>query len=407
MARTAWFARNRLLIALLAASLPLSGFAAASAMSHVRGALAPSWVDQISHPDADRVALQFDIDLAVQRRTTLPDQPCWPCRLREALASDPLSGTALRVLAMYDENARENDAAADKLALATQITRRDIISQVWLAEFYRRRGDIENVMASYDRLLTVKPSAAPLVDPWLRQSLGDPRVQTVIAKYIRQQRPWIPEFLDSAISENINPQALAATFALAATRGPANQSIRPFEESLVATLASGGQYRLARSHAKRLLGDSGHLIDRLDFIEPTMDDSLRPLLWSSGENDGLTSGLIQNGVVRVEALSGARGISLYRVLTREPGRYRLTLQMSRADDLPPISGSWTVICLAGGAGQLSEVSLPKNGVGTISMDFSIPSSCDALRIALTAANTGTQPLAGADFSKIALSRFDL
>lgn len=390
---------------LLAAALTLSiaAVAGAKTIETVRGPFAPAWIEAVARPTSNLVATQFDLDMALNQRKTLPTSPCWRCRVGDALSRDPMSAPALRVMAMYAELDGRTDEADKLVNLASRLSRREPLVQYWMIERANRNGNVKDAVQHYDQAIAVRPRLGEVMYPQIIARLDEPAFRSAFADTMRDGRHWIDDFLLAAMGYGDNLPALAATLAEASPSGPINETTAPYERGLIALLASKHDYVTAHNLARRLLGSEAVLRDS-SFNERTLNKDYSPLLWSFSEDSEFASGLSDDDTLRVEALSGASGLAVYRVFLLDPGNYRFEADVTPIEGASLPASEWQAHCLAGAEGLLGRASANAEGATRIDLDFTVPRECRAVRLSFSVANGVGQDRAALDLSAASLHK---
>lgn len=254
---------------------------------------------------------------------------------RAALNRDPTSVIAARSLGQIA--ALHNDLPrADRLfAYAEQLSRRDLLTELWMLEAQVRQGRVAGALVRYDRALRTNAAARPTLFPVLVLASGDPNVAPKLGGLLASRPPWGADFLAvMAESPHVPPNVLAA----AVERAHLAVAVPAERAALAATirrLADAGAYELALRVFRQAIGgtDAGLIRDGGFEREPL----LPPLDWSlAGEADlSATREPAANGMgLELRAENGRTGELARQLLVLSPGAYALSLVQAGAGPDP-------------------------------------------------------------------------
>lgn len=305
---------------------------------------------------------------------------------RGALRLSPVSVPAVRALA--DAAALRGDLPrADRLfAYSERLSRRDLLTQMWLIEERVRHGDVGGALVHYDRALKTSLRARAVLFPVLVGAAADPVIARGLGLYLSRGAAWGPDFLAvMAEAPAGSPDALGRLLLaarlrpdVAAQRGPLGAGVA----RLVATGRYGAAYAAyARAvKAPRVAApvrDGGFEADPL----------LPPFDWSLAAEGDLSASrepAVGGGTELVLRAANGRGGELARQLTLlRPGRYRLALTASRAGRDPVARAAVTIACAAGG-GELVRVPLSSAARMRLGGVFAVPAGCPAQWVVIAA-----------------------
>ena len=386
---------------LAAIGLILAGFALRDAAVAVYSVTNPSLALAISPTDPRALPLVLDrIALAGQSEGPFEVEEA---QLRDGLRAMPLSTRILRHLAVWRDAPPEPTEAATMLAISGQLSRRDMMTQVMLADAAARNGDAPAALRHINAALSTSRGAADLAFPFLGQLLAEPAFRPMIAEYVDQ--PWGDEFLYFAAQNGAAADALDV-----ALRKPVAQSegrFARFRSELLAHLVRQGEAGLAFDYVRRLEGPRAAILADPGFTEATTDTRFAPLSWALTNRDGIYADVASDGVV-VLADPGARGVALERVFELAAGRWQLTAERSLLQPFRDARADWQFTCA-------SDVKSPSLGsaelalseqAGPVRASLSVPRSCEAVRVSLLVHNLDDQRALEILLAELALRRIE-
>jgi hypothetical protein len=323
----------------------------------------------------------------------------------DAIRRDPLQPEALRVIGQ-SAGTREAEPGLNATSLmfqAERLSRRDHLTQVWLIRYYLDRGDIGSVMRHFDIALRSSVRARPTMFALLMETANVPAFRQELEQTLEARSVWAHEFAQYVVANG-------SDFDWAVRIGwkffdPANESDRPYFQTLLSRLTDAGRHELAWSVHQRLVprqagqGSSGftngfELASGLAPFDWTFTQE--PDLWAAPENDeqGRT-------VFRVAAYNGRSGEVARRLVRLLPGAYRAQVRMG---DLPVglQERPEVVVSCATKAADAPLVRLRSDALNAdaapVEARFVVPAGCSfqwiAVRISGLASSPDTDPWLG-------------
>ena len=145
---------------------------------------------------------------------------------------------------------------------------------------------------------------------------------------------------------------------------------------------TNGDYTSARRLARLAAKDDPGAIDRTAFSSVTWETATRPLTWTGAETDGVDAQLIDNHSILATVRPGGAGLALFRVLVRDAGHYRFSVDTTvPPDGGSPAKGRWELLCLRAHTTQtLSTVRVDPATAISASTVLTVPDNCAALRL---------------------------
>lgn len=110
-----------------------------------------------------------------------------------ALRTTPGDVMALRTLGIVEARTRPR-RGGDLVQLAASFAKRDTAAQLWLIEYYARRGDDDRALDSLGAALRTSPAVRPLLFPALLQSVAQASLHPQLADLLTSRAEWPAEF---------------------------------------------------------------------------------------------------------------------------------------------------------------------------------------------------------------------
>jgi hypothetical protein len=306
---------------------------------------------------------------------------------RRALRAQSLNAPALRLLAVYFQMKGDVKKADELIGLATKVTRRDTLSQLWLAQQASERGDAKAVMYHYNIVLRTNAKARNFLFPQVAKLLEDQSYHPAFTPYLSQDNAWLPEFLNFVVLSSDHYPALAN--AILASRGlPANGiQYRSYEKLIISQLITSQQYPLAQRFYLSLKGATPKTFRTVALNADTTDPKFAPINWRFETGSGAGANIAQRGgqfEITASASAANSGVVAQKMLFLEAGTYKLSQQVNLSSLGKGASASWIIRCLYQGDSSiiLSE-QMPKSiSAKNLTATFVIPAGCNNQSIEL-------------------------
>lgn len=296
--------------------------------------------------------------------------------IRTALKRQPMTPRALRQLAAWEESQGRTKAARALLDAGARVGRRDPLLNIMLAKDAARDGDGPLALRHLDAALSTLPEADREVFPLLTQSLVDPTLRAELKGYM--DRPWAEPFMLHA-AQNGDPQAVL-DLALSAPRVQILPKYERVRSELVSHLVSGGAPGRAVAYV-RMVSPTPAALRNAGVTAATTEPLFAPVTWRLRNADGLYV-TAEGGKLIVSLDPAARGRALERVFDLPAGRHVLAVASRVPEGADPVMATWTASCLRGRAAAPLGSHEARIASGTVSLPFSVPAGCDAVRVAL-------------------------
>lgn len=319
---------------------------------------ASAMVSQIAKPDLaltlvpnHATALATKADYLFVKDNGKPD---WREIRRLALASlegQALNPRAMRLLGLASTAEGKKPLGRSQMAMAAQISRRDLPTQLWFTQQCAESSDFRCVMRHLDVALTTRSAGFALLFPIIREGLGDAKFQQAMAPYLREGRPWMAKFIfDSANTDKVVELSRAMQAAGTMPDDPEYQASARF---VVQRLGETGNYaelpRLAPLFGKQVAAATRGL----GFAPANIDQQLVPLSWELVTDPVAISGFEQKPGGRGYALAARvdadkSAVVARKILFVQPGLYRADIRGEVDPNAKNALASMTVSCLSGG-----------------------------------------------------------
>ena len=329
----------------------------------------------------DGFAKAFKSERLLQQRIQAPTHEEELRLAREALAAEPTSARAARVIALLAPNA---PASRRSFAYARKLSRRDLIINMWFIEEAVQRNDVAGALAQYDVTLRTSSQAPRLLFPILSSALAQRDLAEPIARLLATGGEWVPDFFDHVMAENARTGDLGRVVlyrpAVLGRLAPAAQA------RLVAQLADARQfetgsriYRLVSRRAAAGAGDRG----------PVVGGALPPFDWAVIDSGNFGASVGSAGALEVYSEAGFRGTVARRLIRLAPGAYRLTGAGTVTEGVAAGQASWSVTCAESDTNPAAtiDISGPAAGRKNRQVDFRLSPGCTWFWINLEVGST--------------------
>ncbi|WP_106640342.1 hypothetical protein [Allosphingosinicella vermicomposti] len=374
------------LIGLAVACLGLAGMAGWSATSTVLRSRNPALVEQMT---GDPLASLVIMERETRRSPKLAAQPAILDVARDALEREPLTPSALRMLALHAELSGSPEKASSLAHLSERVSRRDMLTQFFLIEQAVQASDHELALRHYDKVLRTKDESYSLLFPILSQAITIDAIRSALAPYVRQQAEWIPEFLDFAMRRKSADLRPIAKLIVAAEAGRDRQLMDKLGPNLLGGLMEQNEPEVARRLLGQIAEGQSDLPTRVPFSKSTTDPRYGLISWTPNSSAGSGAIFEADGSgsdlkIRIFANAGERGIVLQRYLSLAAGAYKLTTRRSIVEAEEFSESYWELKCNRNGAFNSLWVSSTHTIRQVSEERFSVPKDCKVQLIQLHA-----------------------
>lgn len=313
--------------------------------------------------------------------------------LQEALRADPLNRMLLRSLGVWYDLNREPKKAFAGMRLSSTVSRRDIISQLWLVEYWMRQSNLGLAYRHIDIALKVHPQLSVLLYPKLNSLIVNPSVAAKVELAAKSEVRWVPGLADYVVAQDSSTAYALLTrpnfIAKSATYAGAFRS-------LAHNLARSGSIDRARTIANAMVPPERYQ-QWAEFAlnRWNTDPGFGHLSWLNNPD---YSSLIPMEGEEVELQASVPSDQTVELLGRgmflsEGSGYQIEGVINSDADFSDIQLQWSLACwrLAGEERYFVN-KLPRNaGSGKFSLTFQVPERCPYTKVVLQAigGSTGT------------------
>lgn len=290
---------------------------------------------------------------------------------RKALHQNPLSVAALVTLAV-DADIRGDKVNARRLFTSVQgLSRRNLITQLWMIEDAVSRESIPQALHQYDITLRVFPNMNALLYPVLASSINDPVIRRGLVKTLVGKPLWSESFITFIAASGPDPRVTAALFVDLRRAGVAVPETA--WAGAVNALIAAKQFDAAWAYYSDLRSGA----DRRRSRDPRFavnTDTPSQLDWVLANTGGLTTS-IQGGIFDFSVPASVGGPLLQQYQLLPPGTYRLVGHSTGIDVAVGERPYWSLSCSSGR--ELGRVEMPNSAVanGVFTGTFTVPAEC--------------------------------
>lgn len=336
-----------------------------------------------------------------------PDAGSGRSLAQEALRANPLSVSALQLLALAAEEEGRADDVGALMRQSASITLRNPLNQLWAFSHVFQGAGGGGRLPVLDRIYASTVGFGR-IEPNLHLMIGDDAGLVRLASALALNPPWRGQALTSILRHTRQPERSLALFdLLAATPSPPNvDEVRPLLASLVAAGRLDDAQGVWRAHIAPLGGDPNALMPNASFEAGLLD---MPFEWSVRPDPLAAARLSRENrrrILNVEFFGGRVAAKpIGRLLNLPAGSYALR-GVERAVGLSTPRGLvWRIFCV-GQSKALAETSALNADTGWRAFEarFIIPDECryQMLELSLAARAPSEQEIQGlvsyADFS---------
>ena len=305
---------------------------------------------------------------------------------KRALARDATAIPAITTLGILAELHGDHTLAERWFNYSQHLSRRDLITQLWLIENAVAQGEIPEALRHYDIALRANRGAEDLLFPVLTAASGDNKIAPELIQLLRTKPPWINHFIAYA-ARNTKDTAATAKLFLALHNAGVTVSEYP-SASLINRLVAGKQFDTAWNYYSAIRPN----VDRQRSRNPKFAHTYDPpsiFDWVMTSSDsGLVASIqasAQGGLFDFAAPPSVGGQLIQQLQMLPAGAYRIEGVSAGIDQPDSTRPYWVLRCNASGR-EVGRVELPnssENG-GRFSGHFVVPSNCPVQVLALIA-----------------------
>jgi hypothetical protein len=320
-------------LALLPVSLAVAGLSFLHAASEVEavwlGEGAAGRLGLDAHIASAVVDSGFRVEMASRQQQTQSEFPPLPGSLiklaQDSFAADPLEVTSIRTVALGSTLQHDEDRARRIMRLALQISKRDGITDLWLAQDYGRAGDVENMIATFDHALRISERAREFAMKAVVDALASEESHVPLGTLLARRPEWEDDFWEEFAR---NPVAAANATAFFVSSGlSVNRLPDVSRERFYMNLKRQGQFetlfRLVDLDSQAEQGQDAHGASA--FTTADQGDPLGWTLRSQGNYAARING--KTGELQIDARAGSFGLAADRII-RGGGNLSIAIRMS-------------------------------------------------------------------------------
>lgn len=369
--RREWFVRGGL--AVVAASL---GFASVShSLAFAIRKASPERAYALA-PSDGRIGAQV-VEKMLMLRLDQTQQDRMVRIARKALTSEPLAISPIVALGMDAQSRGDLPAARRLFAHSDAVSRRNLITRLWLIEDAIAREDIPGAVRNYDIALRTSNTAAQVLFPILAAAIADPQISAAVLPVLARRPAWAPHFISYVASSGPEPKVRARFLRSLATRGIGipQSAQADVVNALVASKAyeeAWTYYRTIRSPVYRDRSRDPGFTARIAV--PTVFD------WTPVTTDPGIAATVQrddrNGQFDFAAPPTVGGVLLQQIQLLPPGQYRIQGSSIGIDQTREAMPYWSLACVSGD--ELGRVEIVNSAskatrfTGTVRVDNHCP-----------------------------------
>lgn len=315
-----------------------------------------------------------------------------------ALRTEPGNIAAVKAMATLADAKGDRATAARWFQYGEKLTRRDLISNLWLIEHAVADGNISAALGYYDAALRTSPDAPAILYPVLIEAAADPAIRTPLARLLATRPPWYRGFASALITRSSRP-----TLTIPDLIGVLRLDMAtPVEKELLVgalTKLAGASANtdVARLYGATLKVRTAGLVHNPSF---SRFEQLPPLDWTFTDQPEVGVMIEPGGNGKGHALSWSsdaewQGDVASQLILAPPGRYVLRARVgnytpSRNDDL-----RIRITCAQPGKARIVVGELPIPAVGdagsTVTGEIVIPPRDCAAQNLILAVRNDSQP----------------
>lgn len=259
--------------------------------------------------------------------------------VEKSLRQAPGISGSLRNYVLILEPDLPEDRAYRIMQLASRLSKRDIVSLLWLVENASLSDNVPDTLSYYDRALSVEPQLGKLMFPLLANGLSDQELRDPILALLSERPSWLSSFLAFLLTDD---QAAENLVLLDRTLSARSDIMTPdYRIQAGNRLIALGDYEAA----KTMLPDSIRLSgDISDFSYRSTDRA--PYSWSLKSGATHISEITGASKLMVRQQSGRGAVLAERMIAPGgPLRFRASVSSEASDpDRMPV---FEITCVGG------------------------------------------------------------
>jgi hypothetical protein len=270
-------------------------------------------------------------------------------------------------------------------------SRRVLVTEIWLLEYYVGKDSVADVLRQYDIVLRQSQDAQRLAFPVLDAALADPAIEQAFKRYISTSTPWMAEFIGNSAATSLAPNVLAGVLLRTGTVKTA-MALKLELPVLFRRLGETGHVDMVQSLYRAAGAGPTSLLTTVELNDGAGSPSLAPVSWRLAVQSDLRAEMLlgpnSDTIVNLKSSQTRPQIALDKLLFLAPGRYRFRF------DLEKLSGNsgaakWIAICV--GKSQPKVMAASENTLvdgGVRALDFDVAPGCGATQLVFELASEG-------------------
>ncbi|MFC3309128.1 hypothetical protein [Blastomonas aquatica] len=324
---------------------------------------------------------------------------------RAGLRQDPLNRVLLRTLGVHEEVNGRTPAAFGSMQLAHRVSRRDSITELWLAEYHRRQDNPVKALVHYDAAMLVRPDLQKVLFPQMVPALASAKFRAAVRPYIVRGASWTPSFVGTAAGANLDNAASLVRPVLADMAGGVfDQAF----SSIVYRLAARGDGAQALAIAREAFaGLDQNAFQRAGWSKVNLDSRMGPLAWKFNQSVDVSSSLDRQGNLTIVVSPFAAGSAAQRTFMVTPSaRYQFSYKLRSAAGQQSAQLRWKAECVNETAsttlGEFPSQLQPGQAASGALID--IPAGCYLMRLIANVAGPDAQTASEISIASLRLDR---
>jgi tetratricopeptide (TPR) repeat protein len=237
---------------------------------------------------------------------------------RTALRLEPASLEATRNIGFYYASHGDEERAKKLMDVAYAESRRDAGVNLWLTQYYGRRGRSDKALRFYDATIRTNSAAAATLMQMMAQTLDKPGVVPAFVELLSASPPWLDDFWSVVLSKD---GSLRNAYLLRRALHEHHVAMAPDHDGLlIEKLAKAG----LREEAFALHDDiSGRAAGRELLADSEFDlkTTYPPIGWKVAAESTFGSSIDSKaGLLEIIALPDAQGVAAQQLVNLRGGR---------------------------------------------------------------------------------------
>ncbi|MCJ2189202.1 hypothetical protein [Novosphingobium beihaiensis] len=282
--------------------------------------------------------------------------------LRNAALREPVSSYALGMLGAVTDYRQDKARARTLFKLSEQMSRRNLLTQMWLIQDAVGRDDVREAIHHYDRAMRVSVETREQLMPVLISAASAPGILKELLPVLAERPTWWRDFAREISKTGSDPRAMSAII-IGLKPNLLNIDERHAAEGFLRRIVALKARRIALRTVNRLEGKRGlyRTIQNGAFEEGL---GLLPFAWlmhEQGEIQAYRGAVPNSGYgIWIETHNGVDGDAAKQLIGLGPGRHVFTGVVGSE---PSVSAGQVSINISCGGGQALK-------------SFSVPASSD-------------------------------